>query len=432
MLRCSARALQETLFLMPKNLLVVGGGIEAVPGLERAKQMGLQLVVSDRDPKAPGFAVADDRLLASTYDIQATVAAARRYHREVRRFDGVMCIASDIPRTVAAVAADLGLPGISEESARLSSDKLDMKLKFRRDGVPVPWFSLVESAAMLKEIVISRGFPLVIKPVDSRGARGVLRLTEAVDLNWAYEFSASQSPSGRVMVEEFLDGPQISTESIVLEGVAYTPGLADRNYEFLDRFAPHIIENGGDLPTRLSAEEQQSMRDLIQQAAASMGVRNGVVKGDVVLRESQPFIIELATRLSGGYFCTHEIPLSTGVDFVGCAIRVALGERVSPDELTPRYQRYISQRYLFPSPGRVVRIVGAQRASEQPGVVFCQVRLKVGDIVGPVNSHPARAGLVMATGESRREAMERTRAAIECIEIATVSIAATDPVGARQ
>ncbi len=432
MLRCSALALQKTLFLMPKNLLVVGGGIEAVPGLERAKQIGLHLVVSDRDPEAPGFAVADDTLLASTYDLPATVAAARRYHREVRQFDGVMCIASDIPRTVAAVAADLGLPGISEESARLSSDKLDMKLKFRRDGVPVPWFSLVESAARLKEIVMSRGFPLVIKPVDSRGARGVLRLTEAVDLNWAYEFSASQSPSGRVMVEEFLDGPQISTESIILEGVAYTPGLADRNYEFLDRFAPHIIENGGDLPTRLSAEEQQATRGLIQKAATSMGVCNGVVKGDVVLHEGKPFIIELATRLSGGYFCTHEIPLSTGVDFVGCAIRLALGERVSPDDLVPRYQRYISQRYLFPSPGRVVGIAGAQRASDQPGVVFCQVRLRVGDIVGPVNSHPARAGLVMATGESRREAMERTRAAIESIEIATVSIAATDPVGARR
>src|SRR4029077_3388574 len=328
--------------LMPKNLLVVGGCIEGVPGLERAKQMGLHLVVSDKDPEAPGFAVADDRLLASTYDIQATVAAARRYHNKVRRFDGVMCIASDIPRTVAAVAADLGLPGISEESARLSSDKLDMKLKFQGDGVPVAWFSLVESAERLREITLSRGFPLVIKPVDSRGARGGLRLTDAVDLNWAYEFSASQSPSGRVIVEEFLAGPQISTESIVMEGVAHTPGLADRNYEFLDRFAPHVIENGGDLPTQLSAEKQQSIRDLIQKVASSMGVRDGVVKGDVVLHDGKPFMIELAARLSGGYLCTHEIPLSTGVDFVGCAIRLALGEQVRVDELAPRFERYIS------------------------------------------------------------------------------------------
>src|SRR6202140_2944760 len=432
MLRCSALALQKTLRLMPKNLLVVGGGIEAVQGLERAKQMGLHLVVSDRDPEAPGFGVADDRLLASTYDILATVAAARKYHNGVRRFDGVMCIASDIPRTVAAVAADLGLPGISEESARLSSDKLDMKLKFRRDGVPVPWFSLVESAARLREIVRSRGFPLVIKPVDSRGARGVLRLTEAVDLNWAYEFSASQSPTGRVMVEEFLDGPQISTESIVLEGGAHTPGLADRNYEFLEKFAPHIIENGGDLPTQLSAEEQRSICDLIQRAAATMGVVDGVVKGDVVFHKGRPFIIELATRLSGGYFCTHEIPLSTGVDFVGCAIRLALGERVNAEELLPRYQRFISQRYLFPAPGRVIGIAGAEGVAEQPGVVFCQVRLKVGDFVGPVNSHPARAGLVMATGESRKEAMQRTEAAIRSIEIKTVSADASEPIGANR
>jgi biotin carboxylase len=417
---------------MPKNLLVVGGGIEAVTGLERAKQMGLHLVVSDKNPKAPGFAVADDRLLASTYDIEGTVAAARHYHREVRPIDGVMCIASDIPRTVAAVAADLGLPGISEESARLSSDKLDMKLKFRRDAIPVPWFSLVESAARLREVALGRGFPLVIKPVDSRGARGVLRLTETVDLNWAYEFTARQSPSGRAMVEEFLEGPQISTESIVLEGVAHTPGLADRNYEFLERFAPHIIENGGDLPTRLSAEEQQAIRDLIQQGAASMGVCNGVVKGDVVFHNGKPFIIELATRLSGGYFCTHEIPLSTGVDFVGCAIRLALGERVSADELVPRYQRCISQRYLFPAPGRVVGISGAQQVSEQPGIVFCQVRLTVGDLVGPVDSHPARTGLVMAMGESRREAMERAEAAIASIEIETAAIEATDPIGANR
>ena len=405
---------------MPKTLLVVGGGIEGVPGLEHAKRMGLRVVVSDINSEAPGFVVSDARLLASTYDIEATVASARHYHRHVGRLDGVMCIASDIPRTVAAVAADLGLPGISLESARLSGDKLDMKLKFRQDGVPVPWFSLAESAAHLRRIVTERGFPLVIKPVDSRGARGVLRLTPDVDLAWAYEFSRCESPTGRVIVEEFLAGPQISTESIVLDGVAHTPGLADRNYELLETFAPHIIENGGDLPTELEAPEQRAVCDLIQRAAASMGIANGVVKGDVVLHQGKPFLIELAARLSGGYLCTHEIPLSTGVDFLGCAIRLALGEKVSPEELVPRFQRCISQRYLFPRPGRVARIGGAESVPERPGIVFCQVRVKVGDVVGPVNSHPARAGLVMAMGESREQAMQRTRDAIKAIEIDTV------------
>lgn len=417
---------------MAKVLLVVGGGIETVPGLERAREMGLHLVVSDANPKAPGYGCADDRLIASTYDIDATVREASKYHRDVRPIDGVICIASDIPRTVAAVAKALGLPGISSEVAYLASDKLAMKQKFAADGVPVPWFSAVESATHLQKITSEHGFSLVIKPVDSRGARGVLRLGPDCDLDWAYQFSRRESPSGRVMVEQFLEGPQISSESIVLEGIAHTPGLADRNYEFMERFAPHIIENGGDLPTQASEAEQQSVRELIQKAATSMGVREGVVKGDVVLHQGKAFLIELAARLSGGYLCTHEIPLSTGVDFVGCAIRLALGQKVSADELVPRFQRHISQRYLFPQAGRVVRVDGAGIAAQLPGVVFCQVRVAPGQMVEPIHSHPARAGLVMAMGASRTEAMARAQSAIAAIDIETVPAGAVDPVGANR
>jgi biotin carboxylase len=417
---------------MPKTLLFVGGGIETLPAIEQAKDLGLHVVVSDASPSAPGFRVADDRLIASTYDIEATVAAARTYNQTVRRLDGVICVASDIPQTVAAVADALGLPGIPLECARLASDKLAMKEKFSADGVPVPWFVPINSATELKSVAAQRATPLVIKPVDSRGARGVLQLKGDIDLDWAHEFSRCESPSGRVMVEEFLTGPQISTESIVLDGIAHTPGLADRNYEMLEAFAPHIIENGGDLPTQLPEDVQQAIRDLIHKAAASMGVRSGVVKGDVVLSEGKPYLIELAARPSGGYLCTHEIPLSTGVDFVGAALRLALGDEVEPADLIPRYQRHISQRYLFPKPGRVVRINGAEEAAQAPGVVFCQVRVKEGDVVGPVSSHPARAGLVMAMGSSRAEAMQRAQAAIRAIHIETVPVECNDEVGASR
>jgi len=405
---------------MPKTLLVVGGGIETVPAIEQAKQMGLHVVASDMNSGAPGLAAADDRLLASTYDVGATVAEVQRFHQTVRRIDGVICVASDIPLTVASVAAALGLPGISLEAAHLASDKLAMKQKFSADGVPVPWFKPLTSKTELRSVVSEKGLPLVIKPVDSRGARGVLSITENVDLDWAFEFSRRQSPSARVMIEEFLTGPQLSTESIVLDGVAHTPGLSDRNYEMLETFRPHIIENGGDLPTHVSAQEQQAVKDLVQRAAASMGVRSGVVKGDVVVHDGRPYIIELAARLSGGYFCTHEIPLSTGVDFVGAAIRLALGETVDLADLEPRFQKHLSQRYLFPEPGRVTSIRGAEHAARMPGVVFCQIRSKEGDVIGPVNSHPARAGLVMAMGSSRSDARDKAEAAIQAIKIETV------------
>ena len=114
---------------------------------------------------------------------------------------------------------------------------------------------------------------------------------------------------------------------------------------------------------------------------------------------------------------------------MGAAIRLALGEQVRPEDLVPRYQRNICQRYIFPRPGRVERVTGVADAEKMPGVVFCQIRVKPGDIVGPVHSHPARAGLVMAMGESRSDAQAKTEAAIRAIQIETVPIEAPEAVG---
>lgn len=402
-----------------KTLLVVGGALEAVPGILLAKSMGLKVVVSDIDPCAPGFEVADDTILASTYDVEQTMKGAVDYCSNVGEIHGVICIATDVPHTVAHVAEKLGLPGISLESAQMAVDKLLMKRQFAADGLAVPWFRSVESPKELKDIIKEYGYPLVLKPVDSRGARGVLRLTPAVDLDWAFNFSLSYSPTARVMVEKFLEGPQVSTESIVLDSMTYTIGFADRNYEFLERYAPNMIENGGELPSILPVNTQNKIRELIAKAAASMGIDNGIVKGDIVVYKDRPHIIELAARLSGGYFCTHEIPLNTGVDFVGAAIRLALGETLRPSDLEPRYNRFVAQRYLFPRPGRVVQIKGVEKASSMPGIEFCEVRVGMGDTVKAIDSHPARAGVVIATGENRNQAVSRAEAAINAINIVT-------------
>jgi biotin carboxylase len=400
-------------------LFIISAGIEAMPCIELAKSMGFHVLVSDMNPNACGLQLADDTILASTYDVEATVAEATRYHREVRPIDGVMCIASDVPLTVASVAAALGLPGISLEAARLATYKLAMKERFASDGVPIPWFSPVHSVQHLQVLVEAEGLPLVIKPVDSRGARGVQRLLPGVDLSKAYAMACQHSPTQRVMVERFIPGPQVSTESLVIDGIAHTPGFADRNYELLERYAPHIIENGGQLPSHLPPHTQQAVCDLVQQAAASLGIHNGVVKGDIVVTEGQPYVIELAARLSGGYFCTHEIPLSTGVNLVGAAIRQALGEAVDPADLQPRFIRPVAQRYWFPEPGIVLAIEGADAFKDHPDVAYLELRVQPGDRVGPIDSHPARAGVVITTGETTQAAMELANHVVNSIRIIT-------------
>jgi biotin carboxylase len=405
---------------MTKTLLIVSGGIEAADAAKRAKEMGLYVVVSDRDPEAPGFAYSDSRLIADVYGHDETAAAAERFNRKIRRIDGAICVAADAPMTIAAVSERLGLRGLSRESARLASDKLAMKQRFLEAGVPVPWFGIVQTSQALARIAIERGSDLVIKPVDSRGSRGVQRISRVQDLNAAFQLAYSHSPTGRVMVEQYLAGPQVSTESVVVDGRCFTPGFSDRNYEHLERYAPFFIENGGDLPSCLSAETQVKVRDVVAKAAAALGIRNGTVKGDIVVHNGEPHVLELAARLSGGFFCTREIPLSTGVDFVGAAIRIALGEAVAPEELEPQFSTSVIQRYAFPKPGRIVSIAGAEAARSVSGIADVIVTARQGDVIPPAGDKRPSAAMVLATGSSRAEALAAADEALSKIRIETV------------
>ncbi|MFQ5674447.1 MAG: ATP-grasp domain-containing protein [bacterium] len=400
-----------------KTLWILSGGIEAVPGIQRAREMGLFVVVSDGDPGAPGLQLADHAVIASTYDVEANLAAARQFQRCVRPIDGVMSVAADVPLTMAFLAAEFDLPGISIETARLSADKLAMKERFARSGIPIPWFRAVESVQDVRRIVSERGYPLVIKPVDSRGARGVLRLTPEIDLNWAFAHSLSFSRTSRVMIEEYLPGPQVSTESVLLDGVGFTPGLSDRNYEYLERFAPYMIENGGQLPSELPRKDQETLASLAEKAALAMGIRNGTAKGDLVLTADGPKVIEMAARLSGGWFSTVQIPLATGVDLLGAAIRLALGEPVEAGDLRPEHQRGVAIRYFFPAPGRVTAIREVERFLQQPWVHRLQFFVGEGDFVEPTTNHTRRAGFVITSGVDGQEALARAELVVNKVAI---------------
>jgi len=404
---------------MSKTILIVSGGIEAADAAKRAKEMGFNVVVSDRDPEAPGFAYADSCIIADVYGPTETAAAAERYNRKVRKIDGVICVAADAPITTAMVSERLGLPGISVATAELACDKLKMKERFAAKGVPVPWFGEVETPQALQRIAIERGSNLVIKPADSRGSRGVQRVAQVKDLTKAFMLARSHSPTERVIVEQYLEGPQVSTESIVVNGQCYTPGFSDRNYEFLDKYAPFFIENGGDLPSHLPLDVQAKVKDVVARAAAALGVTNGTVKGDIVVHNGEPYVIELAARLSGGFFCTREIPLNTGVDFIGAAIKVALGEPVSAEELEPKQFTPVIQRYAFPNPGHVVSVTGAEEARKIAGVSEVIVTAKPGDVIPPAGDKRPSAAMVLTTGATREAALAAANDALACLNIRT-------------
>ncbi len=394
-----------------RRLLVLGGSRQAEEGLKDLQAKGFHLVVCDMDENAPGFQYAEETIIASVYHIEDCLPAVKAFHRE-KPISGVMCLACDVPHVVARIAADLGLPGNSIEAADRAVDKLAMKEKFSLDGVAVPRYQAVENAQNLDDLINNWG-TLVVKPVDSRGSKGVSLLDRKGNADWAFGYAQENSPTGRVMAEEYLSGPQVSTESIVIDSECITPALSDRSYEYLDKYHPFIVENGGTMPSSLSAGIIDDIMLLVSKAAKSIGVTDGIVKGDVVVHDGKAYIIELAARLSGGYFCTHQIPFSTGVHLVEAAARTALGEILKASDWSKQSNRVVSTRWCMVDEGVLESYTDPSLVRKQEGVLAFETWAAQGEFIAKPQNAGASIAMVQATGDDYAQAVKNAEQALK-------------------
>ena len=403
---------------MSKVLMIIGAGAEQVPAYKAAKDRGLIVVGTDLNPNAPGLAMADYSLIASTRDPFATLAAAKEFNNKLR-IDGVMTIANDVPYTVALVAKELNLPGISVEAAKTVSNKLLMKNAFIGHNVPCPWFKEVADSTQLADYLRSqKNQRFVLKPVDGRGARGVLLIKDGVDPNWAFSESMRWGDGGGLILEKFVPGLQLSTESFLIDGHCHTLGIAERNYEFIERFSPYIIENGGTMPPALSDATLKKIDSVLVIGAAALGVRDGVVKGDLIVTpDGDVVVVELALRLSGGWFATHQIPAASGVNILSIAISYALGESIDEKDLIAKHKRATAIRYWFPPSGIILHIHGEDSLHSLPGFISYGFFRGEGDLQPDIKMHSDRFGFLIVQGENRDEALSRIDAGMKLINI---------------
>ena len=294
-----------------------------------------------------------------------------------------------------------------------------MKERFRDCGVPIPWFAEVESAAELERVVAERGPALVLKPIDRSGSRGVFLLERVSDRAALYDQARAISLSGRVQVEEYLPGLQISTETVMFGGRGVTPGFADRNYDLLERFRPRIMENGGWIPSVITGAERERVERVVEQASLALGITDGITKGDVVLAPGGPCVIEIAARLSGGDFCESLVPLSSGVNYVRTAIELAIGDEPDLAALRPRFDRAVANRYFFPEPGRLERVDGVEEVLAQDWIAKLELWYEPGAVVPPSVSHAHRFGVFVATAPDRETLEERVAWVYDTVRIHT-------------
>ena len=385
-------------------LLVLGGSVDQLFMLKTAREMGLRTACLDGNARAPGLGAADLAAAIDFSDLPAVYAWLDAQAAAGEALGGVATMGSDVPHLVAAIAARYGWEGPTAETGRLATDKLAMKERFAERGVAVPRFAAVKTASDVRRLWRHWDCrQVVIKPTDRAGSRGVRVLSHDDQVADAVAHAQEQGRSGALLLEEFVPGPQISTETVAWRGRTVTPGFADRLYEGMESFHPQVMENGGWLPSRFAGTPvQRDVEALVEEAARALGIDSGVGKGDVVVCPRRgPLMIEMAARLSGGDFSAGLVPLGTGVNYVRAVIDIALGREPDWTALQARHEVTVANRYFFPPAGRLEAVDVPPDFRARPGVVKLELSYGPGDVIPVIRSHGERAGVMVLTGPDR-------------------------------
>jgi biotin carboxylase len=394
-----------------KSILILGAGVMQVPGIRIAKRKGWRVIVADGNPHALARDLADRFEAVDLKDKEALLAVARGCAAN-GGLDGVFTAGTDFSSSVAWVAERMNLPGVPYETAMRATDKCLMREAFEKAGVPSPRFACWNGQGEPRSLLGSGlDFPLVVKPVDNMGARGVLRVDEETALSEACIVARSLSRSSRVIVEQFMEGNEFSLDAVVDHAKVTVCGIADRHIFF----PPSFVEMGHTIPTEADRSTVGSLEKVFAAGIRALGIDCGAAKGDIKLTPHGPMIGEIAARLSGGYMSGWTFPLSSGVEVTEAALDIAVG--LTPHDLRPRFERVCAERAIISIPGTVEVVEGAEAARMVPGIEEVFLRTVPGDdVVFPANN-VQKCGNIIAVGEDREEAISATMAGLAAIWI---------------
>jgi biotin carboxylase len=385
-----------------KRLLVLGAGPAQLGLLQAARRRGLFVIALDRDPAAPGFEFADRRAVVSTEDEPAIgmLAAAEE-------LNGVIAPGIDWPVAIAArVAARLGLPHpLSPDIAALAVSKQRQRQRLEEHGVPQPrWRVVTDSPDDLQ-------LPVVVKPPDRQGQKGLTLVREPERLAAAVATAVTASRTNVAQVEELVDGPEVTVNAFSTGGVFHPLTVTDR------LTASDEAAFGVALAHAWPSEhDTDGAIEVARAAVTALGIENGPTYTQVVLAPEGPKVMELAARLGGG----HDAELceaALGVDLNGLALSAALGEPLEVPRPEPRGGAVV--RFLVSPPGSLESVQGIDEASAQEGIVSARVYRRPGWVFAPLRRGSDRAGFVLATGNSRDDALAKADRAAELIRFET-------------
>lgn len=397
---------------MQKKMMILGASALQVPAIQKAKELGYQIILVDYDENAVGFSLADVKLVVSTLDQEEVYRQALIYQPDV-----VITSTSDGPvRTAAYVNEKLGKqPDLSYEDSLCATIKSYMRDRLKEYHVPIPAYYVVHNFQEFENAVEQLNGYCIVKPADNAGSRGVVLLDEKTlptgeALRQTYEYSRNHSRNGIVMVEEFMTGAEVSVESMTVNGETTIITITDKFVTPL----PYFAEIGHSEPSCLDEETKEQIKQLTKQAVKAIRLINGPSHTEVKITKEGPKIVELAARLGGDFITSKLVPLSTGVDMVGNSVLLATGGEV---DLTPKRENGAAIRFIQGTEGVIKSISIEDKVYQMEGIEEVVIYKKAGDAVCQTKSSNDRIGHIIATGKTAREAMSRAQDALSYVNI---------------
>lgn len=397
-----------------KTLLVIGGGEETEEYI-RLLSKDYHFILVDKDESCAAKFRCQKFINQSIYDPDSILKNIyKKGYQEL--IDGVICLGSDAPVTVAKISKKLNLPSVPLDSAIVTSNKILIKKLFEKLNIYSPKYNSATELKSIIDFIKINHYPVIIKPDDSRGSRGVNILWDDQDIKEKFVKAKNFSKTKTVIVEEYIDGHQVSSESIIYNSKSYNIGFSDRNYEYINKKTSSVIENGGDLPVSISKKNKNEIGRCIQKIAKELKIENGIIKGDIIVKDNKVFFIEMALRLSGGYFSSHKIPHNTGVNILEAAAKIATNQKLKKNDLKVKFNRAVSQRFFIPKSG-FIEDFNQDFKMNNINVIFSNININKGKKTQFPEDHTKRLGCVIASGTDKNDAIKNAKSYIKNLQV---------------
>lgn len=367
-----------------KSILVFGGFDYQLSLIKECLDMNLYTVVIDPNPNAIAKQYADAFEVVGGQDFEGTCRVV-----EKNKIDAIATAATDKPLImIARIAKKYGFKFFSEQTAKLSTDKFLMKQKFAELGVPFAKGSIIETAN--DEIK----FPIVIKPTDNSGSRGVVFCENKNDLENTFKESIQYTQKPYLLAEEFIEGKEYSIESLHFDGKSKIIQITEKIVSTL----PYFVELGHVQPAILDKEIYEKLEILIDNVSKAFGFENCGSHNEVKIKDGKITLIEISPRLGGDFISSILVKSSTGISMEKAMLQIALGEK--PNFLN-RKDSVSGIFYFCFEPGIVSEINNVKKILNIPEVIDYSFDLKVGDKIPKIATSIDRYGYFILKTENR-------------------------------